>query len=55
MWCYPLPSLLALLGWIFLFVTSGWQQMLGSVAALAVGVAAFLIWSKSRRNWPFAE
>ena len=54
MWLYPLPSLLALLGWIFLFVTSGWQQMLSSVLALVIGVAAFLIWSKSRKTWPFA-
>jgi hypothetical protein len=27
--------------------------MLSSVLALAVGVAAFLIWSKSRKSWPF--
>src|SRR6059058_6227889 len=25
MWLYPLPALVALLGWIFLFVTSGAQ------------------------------
>jgi amino acid transporter len=55
MWLYPLPALVALLGWIFLFVTSGGNQMLYSVVALAVGVVAFLIWSKSRKSWPFAE
>ncbi len=54
MWLYPLPALLALLGWIFLFVTSGGKQMLYSVLALALGVAAFLIWSKGRKSWPFA-
>jgi hypothetical protein len=45
----------ALLGWIFLFVTSGGQQMLYSTLALATGIAAFLIWSKSRQSWPFVS
>ena len=55
MWLYPLPALVALLGWLFLFVTSGPRQMLYSVLAMATGVAAFLIWSKKRQCWPFAE
>ena len=42
MWLYPLPALLALLGWLFLFVTSGVWQMLYSVVALVLGVVAFL-------------
>ncbi len=55
MWLYPLPALIALLGWVFLFVTSGTQQMLYSVLALVTGVAAFLVWSRKRRSWPFLE
>jgi amino acid transporter len=54
MWLYPLPALIALLGWIFLFVTSGAKQMLYSVLAMVIGTVAFLIWSKSRKSWPFA-
>jgi amino acid transporter len=53
MWLYPLPVLLALLGWLFLFVTSGVTQMLYSVLALVIGVIAFLIWSKKSKTWPF--
>jgi amino acid transporter len=55
MWLYPLPALVALLGWIFLFVTSGWHLMLYSLLALATGVVAFLVWSKNRESWPFAD
>jgi amino acid transporter len=55
MWLYPLPALVALLGWIFLFVTSGKQQILYSVLALVTGIIAFFIWSKFSRTWPFAE
>ena len=53
MWLYPAPALLALLGWIFLFVTSGGQQMLYTALALATGVVAFLVWSRTRKTWPF--
>ncbi|HWD92969.1 MAG TPA: APC family permease [Verrucomicrobiae bacterium] len=54
MWLYPLPALLALVGWIFVFLTSGKQPVLYSLAALGLGIGAFLIWSKIRRSWPFA-
>jgi amino acid transporter len=53
MWFYPLPALLALLGWIFLFVTAGRQPIEYSMLALVIGVGAFLIWSKLRKSWPF--
>jgi amino acid transporter len=55
MWFYPLPALLALLGWIFVFLTSGKYPILYSLMALGLGILAFLIWSKSRKSWPFVE
>jgi amino acid transporter len=55
MWLYPLPALVALLGWIFVFFTSGTKPMLYSLIAIVIGVAAFLVWSKSRKSWPFAD
>lgn len=54
MWLYPLPAVAALLGWSFVFITSGKLAILYSLAALAIGTAAFFIWSKSRKSWPFA-
>jgi basic amino acid/polyamine antiporter, APA family len=55
MWLYPLPALMALLGWVFLFLTSGEEQIFYSLLALAAGVVAFFTWSKRRRSWPFEE
>jgi amino acid transporter len=55
MWLYPLPALAALLGWLFLFVTADGKLILYSILALASGVAAFLIWSRNLKTWPFAE
>lgn len=54
MWLYPVPSLLALLGWIFVFATSGREIMLFSLAALGVGVVGYLGWAARTARWPFA-
>lgn len=52
-WLYPLPSLLALVGWTFIFATSDWQIILFGLGTLAAGAIFFLIWSKWTRRWPF--
>jgi len=46
MWLYPLPSLIALVGWIYIFVTSGWAFVGYGLAVLASGVGAFLVWKR---------
>ena len=51
---YPLPAFVALTGWIYLFATSGGQTIAVGVGTLVAGVAAFLIWSRRNRTWPFA-
>ncbi len=53
MWLYPLPGIIALAGWLFIFVTSRQFILLGS-GFLASGVIAFLIHQQMRREWPFA-
>jgi amino acid transporter len=53
LWLYPLPALAALGGWCFVFVTTERKLQLGAIAALAAGVAAFLIWTRRTGAWPF--
>jgi amino acid transporter len=53
MWLYPLPSLMALAGWIFVFGTSGKVLILFGLGTLALGVVFFLTWSGVTRRWPF--
>ena len=53
MWLYPLPALIALLGWIFLFATTGAKTLLYGLAVLGLGVAIFLAWSRWTSRWPF--
>jgi amino acid transporter len=52
-WLYPLPCLLALAGWLFVWVTSGGLFIGLSLATLAAGGLVFLGWSWRRGEWPF--
>ena len=53
MWLYPVPALVALLGWIFVFATTQVRVILFGLGVLALGCVAFLIWSWNTKRWPF--
>jgi amino acid transporter len=55
MWLYPLPSLIALLGWIFIFATTPAKVIAFGLGALALGIVSFGIWSWKGRTWPFND
>jgi len=52
-WLYPLPTIIAFVGWVFLFVTSEPKIIAFGLGALALGVVAFLVWSRLSGQWPF--
>src|SRR6202790_4081601 len=52
MWCYPLPAVLTMLGWGWLFWQTGPARKWG-LLEIALGVVAFLIWSSVMKQWPF--
>ncbi len=54
MWLYPLPSLVALLGWIFVFATTPLSVIAFGLGALLLGVICFGAWSWNGKTWPFA-
>ncbi len=53
MWLYPLPSIIALLGWIYVYYAAGLKPIILSLIWLAIGVVAFLAWARVERIWPF--
>ena len=53
MWLYPLPSLVALVGWIFIFATTPPNVIAFGLGALVLGAVCFAIWSWKGRTWPF--
>ena len=50
---YPLPAIIALLGWIFIVASSGtWHIVIGLTLALA-GLVAYFLKAIVGREWPF--
>jgi amino acid transporter len=44
MWWYPLPSMVAMLGWMYIFLTSGWRFVGFGLLGLLAGAAAYAAW-----------
>jgi len=55
MWLYPIPVVIAIIGWIGIFLATGRTAVLASVAAMAIGVLVYLGRARYERQWPFQE
>lgn len=57
MWLYPLPSVLAFLGFVYVLVMrpKSMQPIWLALGLVAIGSAIYLVRSWRRREWPFAE
>jgi fructoselysine transporter len=53
MWMYPVPVLIAISGWMAIFVSTGRKPMVASLAAAAAGIVIFLARARYLRQWPF--
>ena len=54
MWLYPLPVVIAIAGWIAIFISTGRVPMLASLAAMTAGILVYLARARFLRQWPFA-
>jgi amino acid transporter len=55
MWLYPVPALLALAGWLYLYASAPWLYMALGAGTLVLGIAVFLLWSAHAASWPYEE
>ncbi|MBA9044058.1 MULTISPECIES: APC family permease [Streptomyces] len=58
MWLYPLPSLVAFVGWCVVYACAdrnspGRHPVEWSLAWLILGCGAFLVWARREKVWPF--
>src|SRR5690242_19105956 len=53
MWLYPVPALVALFGWGFVFRSEERRVILFGLGVLALGCVTFLVWSWRTNRWPF--
>jgi amino acid transporter len=53
MWFYPVPSVLAFVGWAWILFSSGWDFIGLGLAILVFGIAAYLVLARQKHDWPF--
>jgi len=53
MWLYPLPALISLTGYLYVFSSLGTYFILFGLGTLAAGVAVFLAAARKQNTWPF--
>jgi amino acid transporter len=52
---YPLPALVALVGWTYVVVTSGLAYIALAGVFLIIGIVVYLLRARQEKAWPFAE
>jgi amino acid transporter len=52
-WLYPLPTIVALVGWVYIYVSASWLSIGLSLGWIAIGAVAYLIYAKTESTWPF--
>ena len=53
-WLYPVPCVIALLGWIYVYVSASTSSLILSGIWIAAGLVVFAMWAKLNQSWPFA-
>jgi amino acid transporter len=59
MWIYPIPAILAMIGWFYAFVSpagqpGGGSYMIYAFGTILLGLVAYFILAYRKRDWPFA-
>jgi amino acid transporter len=52
-WLYPLPTIVALIGWVYIYISASWLSIGLSLCWIAIGSIAFLVYAKAEHTWPF--
>ncbi|MCL5743697.1 MAG: amino acid permease [Acidobacteria bacterium] len=52
-WLYPLPPLISLAGYLYVFASLGLRFILFGLLTLLIGIVVYLIVARSQREWPF--
>ncbi|MBC5823540.1 MAG: amino acid permease [Candidatus Eremiobacteraeota bacterium] len=55
MWLYPIPAVIAFIGWMYLFASAGVHAIVFGIATLLAGAAVFAARAARAREWPFTR
>jgi amino acid transporter len=54
MWLFPVPALVALCGWLFLFITADRIHQEYAALVIVLGLVSYFVWARLTKRWPFA-
>ncbi len=54
MWAYPLPAIVSLVGYIYVFLSLGGTFVMFGIGTLLLGAVVYLAMARRQRQWPFA-
>lgn len=52
---YPIPAIIAILIWGYIFFSTGTKMMVGGLVVITLGAVAYLLKSWRNREWPFTR
>src|SRR6185437_8007424 len=53
-WLYPVPCIVAMVGWIYVYISASALSLILSGAWIVAGLVVFMVWAKVNKAWPFA-
>lgn len=54
MWLFPLPAILGIVVWLFVFFSVEWPYVIGASGIVVLGTLVFVSQSYLQKKWPFA-
>lgn len=55
MFLYPIPAIVAIVVWAFIFKSAEWQFIFGALGVIVAGCILFLFKSNHNKEWPFEK
>jgi amino acid transporter len=52
-WLYPVPTIVALIGWVYIYISASWLSIGLSLGWILSGAIAFLVYAKAEDTCPF--
>jgi len=52
-WLFPVPTLVAFVGWVYIYFNAGWLPVGLSLGWIVIGAIAYLVYAKAENTWPF--
>ncbi len=50
---FPLPAILSILMWLFVFYFTGLKFIVGASSVIAIGAVVYFVWAKMKQDWPW--